>query len=229
MRKLLLIILLLVFVQGVRAQELKATEFKALVNIKVASLTNEPASNELIIFSVDGEKEEYSVSTGDSGTAQILLPKGKTYNVKYKDLIEKIKHSKFEVPGGLGKYSFDILIKFDPSDIVEVKGLLFTEEGTINEISAMELDLMNEVLVLNPKMEVVVAVHSDNSEDEEMSLKKTQEQAELIKDYFVENGISQDRIKAIGFGMSEPIAPNVLPEGRERNNRIEIRVTKKYL
>ncbi len=229
MRKILLIILLVLSVQAVRAQELKATEFKALVNIKVTNLANEPASNELIIFSVDGEKEEYSVSTDDGGTAQILLPKGKMYNVKYKDLIEKIKHSKFEVPGGLGKYSFDIQIKFDPSDIVEIKGLLFTEEGTINEISAMELDLMNEVLVLNPKMEVVVAVHSDNSEDEEISLQKTQEQAELIKDYFVNKGISSDRIKAKGFGLSEPIAPNVLPEGRERNNRIEIRVTKKYL
>ena len=229
MKKLLLIAFLLSIAQWIYAQELKATEFKALVNLKVTNLTNEPISNELIIFSVDGEQKEYSASTNESGIAQILLPKGKVYNVKYRDLIEKIKHSKFEVPSGLGKYSFDILIKFEPSDIVEIKGLIFTEEGEINEISTMELEMMKDVLVSYPKMEILIAVHSDNSESKELSLKKTQKQAEIIKSYFVDKGISADRVKAKGFGLSEPVAPNVLPEGRERNSRIEIRITKKYL
>ncbi len=211
------------------SQALKATEFKALVNIQVSDLKDQPIVGETVIFVTQKEEKEFQIKTNEKGKAQILLPKGKTYDVKYKDLIEKVKHSSFEVPSGLGKYSFDITIKFEPSDIVVLKGIQFLSDGSVNEISAMELDMMKDVLEVNPKMEIMVAAHSDNSESKEISKEKTQNQANAIKKYLVDKGIKKERIKAVGFGDEEPIAPNVLPEGREKNNRIEIRVTKKYL
>lgn len=211
------------------SQELKATEFKALVNVLVSDLTDHPIKNESIMFVSRDDLREFITTTDEIGKAQILLPKGKTYDVKYKDLIEKVKHSSFEIPSGLGKYSFDIQIKFEPSDMVDLKGVLFSEDGKIDEMSAIELDMMVEVLVLNPKMEIVIAAHSDNTENEKISISKTQKQADTIKDYIISKGIGSERIKAIGMGSSQPLSPNALPEGREQNNRIEIRVTKKYL
>jgi len=211
------------------AQEKKATEFKALVNLNVSNLEDEPIANETVIFISEKDQQEYLATTNDSGRVQILLPKGKKYDVKYRDLIEKVKYSSFEVPGGMGKYSFDITIKFEPSDVVELKGILFTEGGVIDEMSTIELDMMKEVLELNPKMEIMVTSHSDNSLDKSESLKKTQAQADLIKAYFIKNGIEKDRIKSKGMGDMEPLYSNALPEGRLKNNRIEIRVIKKYL
>jgi len=229
MKNILFFLLFLFLSDFVHAQELKASEFKALINLVVTNLEEEPLSNELVFF-VSADKEvEVNVKTDEQGKAQVLLPKGKTYNIKYKDLIEKIKYSSFEIPGGIGKYSFDIKIKFEPSDIVLLKGVRFNEDGSVDEEFAMELDMMWQVLELNPKMEIVVVVHSDNSESESQSLIKTKKQAVAIKKYLVDKGIAESRIKVKGMGAAEPIALNALPEGRARNNRIEIRVIKKYL
>jgi outer membrane protein OmpA-like peptidoglycan-associated protein len=210
------------------AQDLKPNEFKALVNIEVTNLENSPIQNELVIFLSKDDDNEFMATTNEEGKAQLLLPKGKSYEVKYKDLIEKVKHSSFDVPGGRGKYSFDISIKFEPSDMVILKGLIFDENQVLEEGLNLELEMMLEVLSLNKKMEIQVAAHSDNSEGKEKSLEITQKQAESIKAYFVKNGISSDRIKTIGVGMDEPVGSNALPAGRESNNRIEIRVIKKY-
>ncbi len=211
------------------SQTIKATEFKALVNIQVSNLNDKPIVGETVLFVSQEDNKEFQVRTDEKGEGHILIPKGAVYDVKYKDLIEKVKHSSFEVPSGLGKYSYEITIKFEPSDVVNLKGIQFLNDGSVNEMSAMELDMMKEVLDVNPKMEVVIAAHSDNSESKEKSKEITQNQANAIKKYLVEKGIKEERIKAVGFGEEEPIAPNVLPEGRTQNNRIEIRVTKKYL
>ena len=211
------------------SQDMKATEFKALINLKVTTLENDPIVNEAVMFVAKGDGQEFIATTAGDGTAQVLLPKGKTYDVKYKDLIEKVDYSSFEIPGGLGKFSFEITIKFEPSDVVELKGVIFSEDGVLDEISCIELDMMIEVLMLNPKMEIVIASHCDNSKTEKESLEYTKMQADIVKTYLVKAGVSGNRIEPLGIGQAEPIAPNALPEGRAKNNRIEIRVTKRYL
>lgn len=225
------VVLLLCFIFStiyISAQELKATEFKALVNIHVTNLDDTPIQNEVVLFISTDDLKEYVTITDKEGKSQILLPKGKAYEVKYKDLIEKVKHSNFEIPGGLGKYSFDIKIKFEPSDIIVLKGLAFDKDNNLEEGLNLELEMMLEVLKLNEKMEIQIASHSDNSDGEEASLKTTK-QAESLKSYFVANGINGDRITTVGLGMDEPLGSNALPAGRDMNNRIEIRVIKKYL
>ena len=227
--KFLLISFLSLMSFPLTAQNLKASEFKALVNLNVTDLEGKPLANQSIMFVSDVDLSEFVALTNDSGKAQLLLPKGKTYEVKYKDLVEKVKYSNLEVPSGRGKYSFDITIKFEPSDVVELKGVVYTENGELDNSSSIELDMMKEVLELNPKMEILITAHSDNSKNKEEAIKITEERAALIKKYFVEKGISADRIKTKGLGSLEPLFSNALPEGREKNNRIEIRVTKKYL
>jgi outer membrane protein OmpA-like peptidoglycan-associated protein len=46
-----------------------------------------------------------------------------------------------------------------------------------------------------------------------------------VKLYLVRSGVAKDRIEAIGYGESRPIADNNTAAGREQNRRIEFRVS----
>jgi OOP family OmpA-OmpF porin len=54
--------------------------------------------------------------------------------------------------------------------------------------------------------------------------------AEAVRDWLVENGVAEDRIRTIAFGEQNPIAPNARPDGtpdedgRAANRRVEIEV-----
>jgi len=229
MKPLFLILLSIITLHSLWAQDLKPNEMKALVNVVVKDTKQDPIANETVIFISRKDKTEYMVSTNKTGQAQILLPKSQTYDVRYKDLIEKVKHSSLEIPSSRGKFTFDVTITFDPSDMVLIKGVSFKPDHSLEEGSELELEMMLEVLKSNPNMEIQIAVHSDNSESKLISKSKTEAQAKAIKEYFVKNGIEDHRIKSIGMGSDEPIAMNALPEGREQNNRVEIRVTKRYI
>jgi outer membrane protein OmpA-like peptidoglycan-associated protein len=49
--------------------------------------------------------------------------------------------------------------------------------------------------------------------------------AQSVLEYLVAKGIVRDRLSAVGFGSSKPIASNATPVGRETNRRVEFEVT----
>ena len=61
-------------------------------------------------------------------------------------------------------------------------------------------------------------------------MRASQERAEAVRDWMIENGIADERITIIAFGEQNPAAPNALPdgspneEGRAANRRVEIEV-----
>jgi outer membrane protein OmpA-like peptidoglycan-associated protein len=87
--------------------------------------------------------------------------------------------------------------------------------------------LLNQVVqVLNdyPKMRVSIEGHTDSVGGEAPNLRLSQRRAEAVLDYFVSKGISPERLEAIGFGPTKPIASNKTASGRARNRRTEFRV-----
>lgn len=50
----------------------------------------------------------------------------------------------------------------------------------------------------------------------------SQQRAETVKQYFVLNGISPDRIVVVGNGSSNPVVDNDTPEHRAMNRRTDV-------
>lgn len=75
---------------------------------------------------------------------------------------------------------------------------------------------------------IVLRGHSDAGGRDEVNLRVSQQRAEAVKDWLVENGVAEDRITLIAFGEQNPVAPNALPDGspnekgRARNRRVEV-------
>lgn len=94
---------------------------------------------------------------------------------------------------------------------------------------AMELEEKEKLRVLGtymnkyPETTAVVEGHSDNVGPAEHNLKLSLERAKSVVNYLEENfKISPDRLTAVGYGESRPIADNSTREGKQANRRIGV-------
>ena len=67
--------------------------------------------------------------------------------------------------------------------------------------------------------------HTDNIGTAEYNQKLSERRAQAVVDYLASKGVYQGRIKAIGMGLTKPIADNATEEGRAQNRRVTIRRT----
>ncbi len=78
------------------------------------------------------------------------------------------------------------------------------------------------ILLAYPSLHVQIEGHTDSVGGDEYNQTLSENRANAVKDYFVQQGISADSIEARGFGKTQPIATNDTPEGRQQNRRVEL-------
>lgn len=111
----------------------------------------------------------------------------------------------------------NISYEFDRSDLL--KSSTITLDTTIYKI-----------MVLNPDLIIEISSHTDNKGSDDYNLKLSQKRAESVVNYLVTKGIKKEKLKAIGYGETLPIAPNKNkdgsdnPEGRAKNRRTEFKI-----
>jgi outer membrane protein OmpA-like peptidoglycan-associated protein len=87
------------------------------------------------------------------------------------------------------------------------------------------LDAVIDVLASHPEAKKLqIEGHTDNAGDDAANQKLSDERANAVMTYLVNQGVPQDRIEAVGYGSSRPIAPNLTQRGRDQNMRIELHV-----
>ncbi|MEX0605849.1 MAG: OmpA family protein [Marinobacter sp.] len=93
--------------------------------------------------------------------------------------------------------------------------------NTYDEEIRQVADFMNEY----PETSVEIAGHSDSTGKAEYNQKLSQERARAVADRLVDAlGIDSDRVRAVGYGESEPMASNETDAGRAQNRRVEARI-----
>lgn len=88
------------------------------------------------------------------------------------------------------------------------------------------LDQVAEVLLAKRDQGITIEGHTDSQGSASHNEKLSQERAESVRSYLVNQGIAPDRVKAVGKGQTDPVASNDTPEGRANNRRVEIIVEK---
>jgi outer membrane protein OmpA-like peptidoglycan-associated protein len=86
------------------------------------------------------------------------------------------------------------------------------------------LDQVVQVLRDYPKMRLSIEGHTDSVGAEAMNMKLSQARAEAVQAYLAGKGIPADRLEAIGFGPTKPVASNKTEPGRAQNRRTEFRI-----
>jgi len=103
------------------------------------------------------------------------------------------------------------------------KTILFdTGKATIKFESGEILQNIADILKEYSYANFNVEGHTDSVGSEKLNQKLSEERAQSVVDYLVENGIDRSRLKPAGYGESKPLMPNTTRDGRNRNRRVEI-------
>ncbi|MBJ6749470.1 OmpA family protein [Geomonas anaerohicana] len=89
-----------------------------------------------------------------------------------------------------------------------------------------ELKTLADFLKEFPEAKGLIEGHTDNVGPKAFNMKLSQRRADTIRNYLVkEFGIAPDRIKAVGYGPTKPVASNKTKAGKAKNRRIESNFT----
>lgn len=91
---------------------------------------------------------------------------------------------------------------------------------------SMRADLRQVAKVLNDYPSTVVGIfgHTDNTGSTQLNEALSLRRAESVMGVLEVDGVPTARMRARGFGYTQPIASNDTPEGRAKNRRVEIRI-----
>jgi outer membrane protein OmpA-like peptidoglycan-associated protein len=86
---------------------------------------------------------------------------------------------------------------------------------------------MADVMMRYPASDILVKGHTDSTGSERYNQELSERRAKSVMNYFISRGVSVQRITAIGFGETMPVASNETTGGREQNRRVEIEIKPK--
>lgn len=100
----------------------------------------------------------------------------------------------------------------------------FATGSAMIEPSSYSLLAMLAAIARNCEANIQVIGHTDGEGESRKNIALSRKRAASVKLYLVHSGVADDRVEAIGYGESRPIADNTTAEGRGQNRRIEFRV-----
>lgn len=86
------------------------------------------------------------------------------------------------------------------------------------------LDELYDFLDDNPGVVVEIGGHTNSLPPDEVCDRLSTERAKAVADYLISKGINEKRVFHKGYGKRQPIATNTTPEGRRRNQRVEVKI-----
>ncbi len=106
-----------------------------------------------------------------------------------------------------------------------IEGVSFlNNRATLTPLAKGTLRGAAVVLASNPEIRLQIEGHTDGIGYAADNQTLSQQRADAVKRYLTELGVAAERLLALGFGESQPIASNQTPRGRARNRRVVFRL-----
>jgi outer membrane protein OmpA-like peptidoglycan-associated protein len=102
-----------------------------------------------------------------------------------------------------------------------------TGSATILPESEEQLNNIASVLTAYPNVNVKIGGYTDNTGDASSNRQLSQQRADAVRQTLIGKGIDPKRMQAEGYGSQHAVGDNATEEGRAKNRRIALRVTKK--
>jgi len=111
-----------------------------------------------------------------------------------------------------------------PKNFNAANVLFATGSATLINVGKSELNKMVPLLQENPDVKMTISGHTDNTGSATVNQKLSENRAGSVKKYLVSKGIAAERITAVGYGATKPVADNKTPAGRTKNRRVEFTI-----
>ena len=113
-----------------------------------------------------------------------------------------------DTPRGLKVNMADVLFDFGKYDL--------------KEPAREALAKMSGIVIAHPGLKLAVEGYTDSVGSDTFNLTLSQNRADTVRAYLVNQGLDPATITATGYGKSNPVAGNDTPVGRQQNRRVEI-------
>ncbi len=194
--------------------------------------TKEPLAANIEL--IDLEKGEHIGNFDtDSKTGQYLvsLPAGRNYGaVAYSEgFLFESDH--FNV-SDTAAYS-EIIMDIDMKPLEEGNNIILTNiffDTDRFDLKAQSKDILDRVVKLMKDfstLKVEISGHTDNVGKDEYNQRLSEDRAQSVVEYLIQQKISEKRLTYVGYGETRPFATNDTEEGRAKNRRIEFKITGK--
>ncbi|MGA8111195.1 MAG: OmpA family protein [Acidobacteriaceae bacterium] len=110
--------------------------------------------------------------------------------------------------------------------IISMSDVLFnTGKYSLNSGAREKLAKVSGILLSYPGLAIAVGGYTDNVGSDTMNQTLSENRAGAVRDYLVQQGVTNSAVTAIGYGNSEPVASNDNAGGRQQNRRVELVVS----
>jgi outer membrane protein OmpA-like peptidoglycan-associated protein len=107
--------------------------------------------------------------------------------------------------------------------IVNMSDVLFdTGSYTLKPGAREKLAKISGILLAYPALKVQVEGHTDSVGSDDFNQRLSEQRAESVREYLVDQLVPADAVTAFGFGKTKPVATNDTAEGRQQNRRVEL-------
>jgi outer membrane protein OmpA-like peptidoglycan-associated protein/tetratricopeptide (TPR) repeat protein len=211
------------------------------LTLVTGSITDEKskAPTEAGIQIIDNEKNEVVaelVSNSKTGKYVVSLPSGKNYGIAVvkDDYLFHSENFVIEPAKDFRKVDKPIeLKKAKPGTRIALNNIFFdSDKFDLRPESQNELNRLSQFLKAFPEVQIQINGYTDDKGEETYNKTLSQKRAESVLQALVKRGVGADRLKAVGFGESMPIAANKNRDGTENlegmalNRRIEFEILK---
>jgi outer membrane protein OmpA-like peptidoglycan-associated protein len=115
--------------------------------------------------------------------------------------------------------------KLRKGQIIKVEQIYFIADSPDIVITSYEvLDELYEFLAENKDVKIEIGGHTNGLPEHEYCDKLSTSRAKAVVDYLNRKGIPQSQLDYKGYGKRRPIAPNNTEKGREKNQRVEVKI-----
>jgi OmpA-OmpF porin, OOP family len=102
-----------------------------------------------------------------------------------------------------------------------------TGKSVLTKESDEQLKNLAEIMKAYPQVEVKLGGYTDNVGKPDANLRLSAARAKASMAALAAKGIAAARVTSEGYGIANPIADNATAEGRAKNRRVSLRITKK--
>lgn len=127
-----------------------------------------------------------------------------------------------------GDTTFQIFTQsFEDNKPIVFQSMRFRSNSTKLQSSVKpKLDYIIRFLKNYPMFKLEIEGHTDSDGPDDANLRLSIARAESIRDYIIEKGgFDEDKITSSGYGETRPIVPNDTEKNKEKNRRVEFKLT----
>lgn len=110
-------------------------------------------------------------------------------------------------------------------DFIAHNVLFNSSSDQFRDSSYAALDSLAARLLAHPAWHLTIEGHTDSSGIPAKNRLLSQRRADAIRSYLLTKGVTPDRLTAIGYGSTRPVADNRTVAGRAANRRVELKLS----